>query len=365
MILTGTVIPEGEKFDCNKFYSQLVLHNNIVYITQRPQCPKDNTICTTCTNDNGGKHHERKIYKQAVLSSFVQYYFIDINNGNIYMLQHLVEDDNTQIDVWQLTHNLCLTDDDGRHLFTIINSKIVLKQKLVTQVVTRLTTTDLNSSSFTLLLLDDFNLIKLTDQTQITIQPDPNNNMNAIIDNTSFGLTSSVAYKFYPTNNPTYNCIEVTNLLEKTTVTLPYTSVGNIRFSSAIIDLNTTRGLITSISGVSESVGGSGYWSINPFLYMVAMTGNYTVNFNITNLRLTGSSKVVFAYVRVNGVNRDFARVSTNDSTINYNSTITINDIAANSVLQFGLYQSYSTATGTFYRIPSGFDSFNVTVTRL
>lgn len=374
MILTGLVITkynnDNHNCDCqSQPTSRVILYKNVVYVLQRQRCTKTIT----------SQHSQTPRYQPASLSSFVQYYFLDVATNNIYRLDQIVEGQ-VQRSVWRLTKHLCLLDDDGRYLYNIVDGKIVSKEKLVTQVVTRLTTTDLNSSAIQLLLLADFDSIRLTDQSQIGVQSDPNNTMAAIVDNTAFGITTSVAYKFYPNDDPscpmdkgwlsaTYNCIEVTNLLEKSAVTLPYSQTGTITFGSATrLATPDNRGLMTTVTNiVGDLVNGSGNWQFNLFKYTVAVDGNYQIAFSSPMLQLDDrGANTVFGYVRSPVGQRNFANVDTTNTTISYDRSLIIDNIVADSVLQFGIYNAVKTnLTGyTLYTTPT-FYFFTITITRL
>jgi len=343
MIITGIVVAEGEEESYKQkcIQARNILYHNIAYVAGTEGCT------------------DLK-FRQAVLSTYVQYYFLDTDTNDIYKLQVSI-DNNVVSSTWLLDKHLCLKDDDGEYLYVIRSGRVILKEKLRKQVVVRETTTDLNATFFNLLLLANYDEIRLTNCTQLISAPDPTNTMAAIVDNSQFGLTASFCYKFYPNNDPNYNTVEVTNIITKSAttksvvtesvITVAYDSLASITFNGVNHNLTIfwPYGLLLFPYGDSGKIDGVGvgvwrYQNIIPYFYYWAYnSGNYKVSLNFPGMRLShaGNEQRIEAYVLVNGQRKDLSDITTTAGSIDYSDSITINDVTANSTIQFGIYYTY------------------------
>jgi len=330
MIIVGVVVTKRDDEHKEKcIQARTILYDNVVYVVGTEGC-------------------EDLKFRPAVLSTYVQYYFLDSNTGKIYKLVLTTENDVVS-STWVLDKHLCLKDDDGKYLYVIREGRVIHKETLRTQVVVRETTTDLNTLSFSLMLLANYDEIKLTNRTQLIGAPDPNNSMAAIIDNTQFGLTASFCYKFYPNNDPNYNDIEVTNIISKTAIIIPYDNLASITFNGVNHNLTIfwPYGLLLFPYNVTNKIEGSGVWQYPQFYYYfqyrVNTSANYQVRLSFPGMQLShaGHEQRIEAYILVNGQRRDLPNITTTAGIIDYSNSITINDVTANSTIQFGIYYTY------------------------
>lgn len=299
----------------------------------------------------------RRIFREAVLSTLVQYYFLDICSQSFYRLDYVTENNVTNA-VWTLDEHLCLKDDDGKSLYIVRCGAIVKKLPLKTQVVTLESTVELNSTTLRLLLLADYDSIKLTDQSQITASPDPINPMAAIIDNASFALTTTFCYKFYPIDNPIYNCIEVTNIISKTAITIPYDNTAIINFDGAkMLGPGTSHGTIVSIYRPSIETNGNGNWinDASGFFYKFNTVGTYNITLDFTDMDVAhkDSTRIrdLVGFIIIDGTKKDIhsQQILSGVVKTSYKHSIEI-EAVVNSTIAFGILYSYiESVLNTFF----------------